>query len=156
MLSHELGDQLYGELFRALRESHKGDGFDLLGRIYARFTDGLYSKIEDDGPTRLGLLMSKDPEAITPRIKVRAAERLGREKVNARLARMFVVAHELGHCVQDCIGFDSLYGGPIDRTIGVPEKDYAAYLGSDLEVNADFIAVRTLGRVTGLGTLSQM
>jgi hypothetical protein len=50
-----------------------------------------------------------------------------------------VFAHELGHVLQADPLFEDIFG-PIDQQTYIPEDDYLAYLCSDKEMNADYIA----------------
>lgn len=51
----------------------------------------------------------------------------------------FILAHELGHAVQHDENF-STYFGDIDQIAYSPVDNYDAYIQSDKEVNADYIA----------------
>ncbi len=51
----------------------------------------------------------------------------------------FILAHELGHVMQADSSFVSNFGY-MDDTVYSPEDDYAQYVESDHEVNADYIA----------------
>lgn len=56
----------------------------------------------------------------------------------ASLFRPFIFAHELGHVAQADPKFRELFG-EIDKTVYDPSDNYAAYVESDKEANADYI-----------------
>jgi len=55
------------------------------------------------------------------------------------LLMRIIFGHELGHVLQADPEFENLFG-TIDRRTYIPEDNYLAYLYSDKEMNADYIA----------------
>ena len=98
---------------------------------------------------------------ITPRMRSRVMERfqlrpdlLGMElELQDTIAKAITFGHELGHAIQEDPLFERFYGRLEGEHLN-PHKgdDYVAYVNSDWEVNADFIAAEILGH-TKLGEM---
>ncbi len=56
----------------------------------------------------------------------------------------FIFAHELGHVIQADRSFERIFGA-INNELLIPETNYAAYVNSDVELNADYIAAVIVG-----------
>lgn len=87
-------------------------------------------------------------KAVTPALRSRIVKRFGLPphltEAPARLFLPFVLAHEIGHVIQADSEFES-YFGHIDSATYVPEESYDAYINSDRELNADYIAALIVG-----------
>lgn len=103
-----------------------------------RFVGGL----DADGKPVAVLGLSDD--VVTPRLRARIIKRFGLPEEDlaiapAKLFKPFIFAHELGHIVQADPEFRKLFG-EMDATVYDPDENYARYVESDHEANADYIA----------------
>ncbi len=96
------------------------------------------------------------PGTVTPQMKTRILERF---QLHPDLAEMpyeafgaFIFAHELGHVLQDDPQFERFYGDGLNEVRPDPKKDYAGYVESPRETNADFIAAEIIAN-TDLGRM---
>lgn len=61
-----------------------------------------------------------------------------------KIFRILGFAHELGHVIQSDVTTSSMFG-TLDSKTRIPEDDYLAYVRSDKERNADYIAASVIG-----------
>jgi hypothetical protein len=101
----------------------------------------------------IGIWVGTQPGTVTSAMRTRVNERfnLSEEQQSEEAYLPFILAHELGHVIQRDSEFAKYFGEPIDDYIDL-EKDYEAYVNSNDELNADYIAVVIVGN-SALGKL---
>lgn len=107
--------------------------------------DIITSGEDEDGP---GVWIGLHENTMKPSLKMRAFERFGlsEEYFDAPDTVFYPIAlaHELAHILQKDPEFIKFFGPINDERIEVAD-DYAGYVNSDAELNADYIATVVLG-----------
>lgn len=124
-------------------------GFSLLRTVLFRVQEdfrGITSAVFDNGEA--GIWVSQHKNFVTDSMKTRVVERfhLPSSWLSAPDSALlpFMFAHELGHIAQAEPVFQKYFGPFYDEWVD-SKKDYAGYVNSDEEVNADYLAAVIVG-----------
>jgi hypothetical protein len=119
-------------------------GFKSLKKAVIMVSDNLDGEVDDYGKLYFGFRET----TLTTRIKSRFNERFKLNQYQSPGTDMallpFVFAHELGHIIQLDSKFRK-YFGRMNHQVLETDPDYANYVGSDLETNADYLAAVIVG-----------
>jgi hypothetical protein len=155
-LSKQLHNPYAGEIFRSAIICF--DRFSVLKdvKISIHPESSIYAG-GYNGNGELEIYLGTAEGSINERMKSRIIERFGLpegQDFPDGIYKLFIFAHEIGHVVQKDEKFKEFYGD-YDDSILDPNTDYKAYVTSENEVLADYIAAQIIsntefGRVLGI------
>lgn len=155
LLTSHFGEH-YGEIFTAAHEEFPS--FNILSNtkiIRSEVNDYLSGGLDVNGePTIYMGIRSPLPQRVRERLVGRLALPIPATERFDPIFTPLAFAHEIGHVLQADENFSSVFG-VMDHKVYIPEVDYHAYLHSEKETNADYIAACVIAN-TSIGRHMQM